>query len=141
VVQLSDWVEGSCQHRRLGKLRQNHLFGGKECYGSPMSNSQTNTGTVDVDGLRYNWQLQRDPQWSDNEGWKGMAISLLQRDTQRAALLEFPPPKRLLKGLPRGRLQLDDATISRGVRAALEAGWDPMSRGKPMVFTVDSEGN
>lgn len=70
-----------------------------------------------------------------------MSIFLLQREAQRAALLEFPPPKRLLKGLPPGRLQLDDATVSRGVRAALEAGWQPMSRGKPMVFTVDSEGN
>jgi hypothetical protein len=53
----------------------------------------------------------------------------------------IPPPKRLLKGLPRRRLQLDDATISRGVLGALEAGWEPMSRGKPMVSTVDSKGN
>jgi hypothetical protein len=106
-----------------------------------MSHSKTNTGTVDVDGLSYDWQLQREPHWSDDEGWKGMTISLLQKDGQRAALLEFPPPKRLLKGLPRGRLQLDDATVSRGVRSALGAGWEPMSRGKPMIFTVDSEGN
>ena len=106
-----------------------------------MSNSRSNTGTVDVDGLTYDWRFQREPQWSDDEGWKGMVISLLQRDAQREALLEFPAPKRLLKGLPRGRLQLDDATVSRGVRAALGAGWEPMSRGRPMVFTVDAEGN
>jgi len=106
-----------------------------------MSNSRSNTGTVDVDGLKYDWQLQREPQWSDDDGWKGMTVSLLQRDAQREALLEFPPPKRLLKGLQRGRLQLDDATVCRGVRAALMAGWEPMSRGKPMVFTVDAEGH
>lgn len=106
-----------------------------------MSNSRSNTGTVDVDGTRYDWQLQRAPQYSDAEGWKGMIISLYQQQAQREALLEFPPPKRLLKGLQRGRLQLDDATISRGVRAALAAGWEPMSRGKPMVFTVDSDGH
>ncbi|OYY70338.1 hypothetical protein [Sphingomonas sp. 28-63-12] len=106
-----------------------------------MANSRSNAGTVDLDGLKYDWQLQREPQWSDDDGWKGMTVSLLQRDTQRAALLEFPPPKRLLKGLQRGRLQLDDATVARGVRAALVAGWEPMSRGKPMVFTVDAEGN
>ncbi len=70
-----------------------------------------------------------------------MTIALLQRDAKREAWVEFPPPKRLLKGLPRGRIQLDDATISRCVRAALSAGWEPMSRGKPMVFTVDAEGN
>lgn len=105
-----------------------------------MSNARSNTGTVDVDGVKYDWHLQREPQWSDDDGWKGMTVSLLQQDTQRAAVLEFPPPKRLLKGLQRGRLQLDDATVCRGVRAALQAGWEPMSRGKPMVFTVDADG-
>ena len=106
-----------------------------------MANTKSNTGTVEVDGTRYDWHLQREPQHTDAEGWKGMTISLLQDDAKREALLEFPAPKRLLKGLPRGRLQIDDATISRGVRAALAAGWEPMSRGKPMVFTVNSEGN
>ncbi|MFZ2996907.1 hypothetical protein [Sphingobium sp.] len=97
--------------------------------------------SVDVDGLTYEWELRREPQWSDAEGWKGMTIALLQKDTQRAALLEFPPPKRLLKGLQRGRLQINDAIIARGIRSALLAGWEPESRGKPMVFTVDAEGN
>ncbi|MFD1950767.1 hypothetical protein ACFSGX_08305 [Sphingomonas arantia] len=106
-----------------------------------MSNNRSNTGTVDVDGLTYTWELQREPQWSDDEGWRGMAIRLLQKDTQREASIEFPAPKRLMKGLPRGRLQIDDATLSRGVRAALAAGWDPMSRGRPMLFMVDAEGN
>lgn len=70
-----------------------------------------------------------------------MTISLLQRDARREALVEFPPPKRLMKGLPPGRLQLDDGTITRCVRAALSAGWEPMTRGKPVTFVVDSEGN
>ena len=48
---------------------------------------------------------------------------------------------RLLKGMQRGRLQVSDATLARGIRAALEAGWDPTSRGKPMVFMVDADGN
>jgi hypothetical protein len=106
-----------------------------------MSHPRSNAGTVEVDGVAYDWQLSREPHLSDDEGWKGMTISLLQRDAKREALVEFPPPKRLLKGLPRGRLQLDEATITRCVRAALSAGWEPMSRGKPVVFTVDAEGN
>ena len=106
-----------------------------------MSNSRSTAGAVDVDGVTYDWCLRREPHLSDAEGWKGMTISLFQREAKREALLEFPPPKRLLKGLPHGRLQLDDATISRCARAALSAGWDPMSRGKPVVFTVDAEGN
>ncbi len=106
-----------------------------------MSKSRNSSGTVEVDGRKYDWELQREPQWSDDDGWKGMIVSLLQKNAKREALLEFPPPKRLLKGLQRGRLQLDDATVSRGVRAALGAGWEPMSRGKPMIFSVDAEAN
>ncbi|HJO65734.1 MAG TPA: hypothetical protein QF469_10360 [Sphingomonas sanguinis] len=106
-----------------------------------MAKSQSNTGTVNVDGDQYDWRLQREPHLSDDEGWKGMTISLVQQNTKREAWVEFPAPKRLLRGLPPGRLQLDDATISRCVRAALAAGWEPMSRGKPVVFTVDAEGN
>ncbi|KQN04053.1 hypothetical protein [Sphingomonas sp. Leaf25] len=106
-----------------------------------MSKSRSNAGTIEVDGVKYDWQLQREPHLSDDEGWKGMTIALVQRDAKREAWVEFPAPKRLLKGLPRGRLQLDDATISRCTRAALSAGWDPMSRGKPVVMMVDAEGN
>ncbi|MET3825481.1 MULTISPECIES: hypothetical protein [Sphingomonas] len=106
-----------------------------------MSNIRSNAGTVTVDGTLYDWRLEREPQWSDADGWKGMTISLLEQDCRREALMEFPAPKRLLKGLPRGRLQIDDPTVSRCVRAALVAGWEPTSRGKPMVFTVDAEGN
>jgi hypothetical protein len=100
-----------------------------------------NTNTINVDGSIYEWQLLREPQWSDDEGWKGITLSLQQKDMQRSALLEFPPPKRLLKGLPRGRIHISDALVTRGVRAALGAGWEPESRGRPVVFTVDAEGN
>lgn len=106
-----------------------------------MSKSQSNGGTVDVDGVTYDWRLHREPRESDDEGWKGMTIALLQQDAKREALVEFPPPKRLMKGLPPGRLQLDSATIARCVRAALSAGWEPTSRGKPVTFEVDAEGN
>lgn len=106
-----------------------------------MSKSQITAGTVNVDGIPYDWRLHSEPHLSDDEGWKGMTIALLQQDAKREAQVEFPVPKRLLKGLPRGRLQLDDATMSRCVRAALSAGWDPMSRGRPVVFVVDAEGN
>jgi len=106
-----------------------------------MSNTQNLAGIVDVDGLKYEWELRREPQWSDIDGWKGMTVALLQKDMQRGALLEFPPPQRLMKGLKRGRLQINDAIVARGVRAALSAGWEPETRGKPVVFMVDADGN
>ncbi|MDO6413718.1 hypothetical protein Q4F19_04915 [Sphingomonas sp. BIUV-7] len=106
-----------------------------------MSQNPRLAGIVDVDGASYEWEVRREPQWSETEGWQGMTIALLQQDSQRGALLEFPPPKRLLKGLQRGRLQVNDAILSRGIRAALLAGWEPASRGKTMWFSVDADGN
>ncbi|HWW57076.1 MAG TPA: hypothetical protein VN047_09310 [Sphingopyxis sp.] len=98
-------------------------------------------GTVQIDGVKYDWELLSEPQLSSSDGWKGMTVSLRQRDMPREAVLEFPTPKRLLKGLPKGRSHINDAIASRGVRAALSAGWDPASRGKPTVFMVDANGD
>lgn len=72
---------------------------------------------------------------------KGMTVALRRKHIQRGALLQFPPPKRLLKGVQRGRLQSGDAIVIRGIQAALHAGWESASRGKPMVFVVDADGN
>jgi hypothetical protein len=98
-------------------------------------------GTVEIDGVKYDWELLSEPQQSSSDGWRGMTVSLRQQDMSREAVLEFPTPKRLLKGLPKGRLHINDAIASRGVRAALAAGWDPTSRGKPTVFMVDVNGD
>ena len=106
-----------------------------------MTNIHRLAGTIDVDGHQYEWELRSEPQWGESDGWKGMTIALLQKHTKRGALLEFPPPKRLLKGMRPARLQVSDAVVSRGIRAALQAGWEPESRGKPMVFMVDADGN
>lgn len=106
-----------------------------------MTSTPKLSGIIDVDGIPSEWELRSEPQWSENHDWKGMTISLQRKHTQREALLEFPPPKRLIKGLPRGRLQISDAMVTRGIRAALGAGWEPESRGRPVVFMVDADGN
>lgn len=99
------------------------------------------TGTVDVDGVTYVWSLKREPQWSTADGWKGMAVELHRLDGERRAVLEFPMPKRALNGSPqRQRPQINGTILANGVRAALEAGWEPVSRGKTMAFEVDANG-
>ena len=74
------------------------------------------SGIVDVGGFQYEWELRSEPQWSEREGWKGMTVALLRKHTQRGALLEFPAPKRLMKGMQRGRLQIGDAIESGAFR-------------------------
>lgn len=106
-----------------------------------MSKIHKQSGLVTVGDSQYEWELRSEPQWAESEGWKGMTVALLRKHTQRGALLEFPPPKRLLKGMQRGRPQVSEAVVMRGIQAALDAGWEPESRGKPMVFMVDADGN
>ena len=98
-------------------------------------------GTVEIDGFKYDRELLSEPQLSSSDGWKDMTVSLRQRDMPREAVLAFPTPKRLLKGLPKGRSHINDAIVSRGVWTALSAGWDPAVRGKPMVFMGDANGD
>lgn len=38
------------------------------------------------------------------------------------------------------RPQVNQRIVENGVRAALAAGWEPSSRGKPVTFEVDAEG-
>lgn len=99
-------------------------------------------GTAEVDGLRYEWAVQREPQWCTVDGWKGMTIALRQCDAQREAVLEFPMPsaKRSKLQPQLRRPQVNQRIIENGIRAALTAGWEPASRGKPVVFEVDANG-
>jgi hypothetical protein len=98
--------------------------------------------TTEVDGLRYEWAVRREPQWCTVDGWKGMAITLRQRDAQREAVLEFPMPSaKRSKFQPQlRRPQINQQILENGTRAALAAGWEPTSRGKPVVFEVDAKG-
>jgi hypothetical protein len=97
------------------------------------------SGVVEIDGARYEWQLEREPQWCTADGWRGMTVSLRQIGKQREAVLEFPMPKSPLNGSPyRQRPQIGDAIAANGVRAALAAGWEPTSRGKPVIIIVDA---
>ena len=72
-----------------------------------------------------------------------MTITLRARDAQREALIEFPMPSaRRSKLQPQlRRPQINPRIIENGVRAALAAGWLPASRGKPVIFEVDADGN
>jgi hypothetical protein len=101
------------------------------------------SGAVEVDGLQYEWEVQREPQWCTVDGWKGMTLILRLRDAQREAILEFPmPPARRSKLQPQlRRPQVNPRIVENGIRAALAAGWDSASRGKAVVFKVDANGS
>ncbi|URW75180.1 hypothetical protein M9980_11575 [Sphingomonas donggukensis] len=98
-------------------------------------------GTIEVDGLKYEWALQREPQWCHADGWRGMTVSVRQANEQREAVLEFPMPRSGNGSPHRRRPQINDAIVANCVHAALKAGWEPSSRGKAQTFMVDASGS
>lgn len=105
-----------------------------------MLHTRDRSGAVEVDGQSYEWSVQREPQWCTADGWRGMTICIRQVSEQREALLEFPMPKSGNGSKQRRRPELNNAIVANGVRAALAAGWDPTSRGKPTTYMVDASG-
>lgn len=106
-----------------------------------MQNTTRDTsGTVEVDGDIYVWELRRQPRPLSGGLWEGMAVTLRHQDFQREAIIQFPPPLR-----PNGRPDVEKQFVNveyvrNAVAAAMEAGWNPTSRGKAVAFEVDAEG-
>ncbi|MGO4410707.1 MULTISPECIES: hypothetical protein [unclassified Brevundimonas] len=98
------------------------------------------SGTVEVDGDIYEWEIRRQPQPKAGGQWDGMAISLHLKDFKREAVIQFPMPMRAngRPDLEKQRVNVD--AVRNSVTAAIEAGWNPTSRGKAVVFDVDADG-
>ena len=93
--------------------------------------------SVEVDGHRLRWSLEREAQWTTNDGGKGMAFSvrLDGDDRHRELLLEFPYP-RWKPGARQDKERILPPRIAKAIRQAMEAGWDPQSRGRVFAFQV-----
>ena|SRR5436190_4155315 len=97
---------------------------------------------IEVAGEPYVWRLQRQPQWSsDTAKWRGMAIAVRHKEGQREAVLEFPPGQQPRFGAPHLQAsQIAPALVARAIASAIEAGWEPLSRGKTVAIVVDETG-
>lgn len=107
-------------------------------HGQPKRGKHTIEGLIVIDGNSLVWRLVSQPQWTTEDGYIGLRISVRADDTRhRELILEYPFPKGLTGvGLP----QLSQGpkfsvkTIEAGVRQAIATGWDPNSRGKALRF-------
>ena len=97
---------------------------------------------IEVDGAAYVWRVQRQPQWStDAAGWRGMAIAVRHVEGQREAVVEFPPAPAPRKGTPLIQPgQIPSNVVAKAIASAIEAGWEPLSRGKTVQIAVDAAG-
>jgi hypothetical protein len=97
---------------------------------------RTEPALVEVGGATYAWSVHREPQWCTIDGWKGLALEVAAQDASgRQLIIELPFQAKSHRSTPhRQRPNVARSEIERYIREALEAGWDPDSRGKPFVF-------
>ncbi len=107
-----------------------------------MAKKQSTELEIKVDGEIYLWKLQRQPRWSsESKGWEGMAIAVRHLEGQREAVIEFPPGKLPAYGALLKAANIDPKVVARSIQSAIEAGWDPLSRGKTVAIVVDATGS
>lgn len=105
-----------------------------------MQHTRDTSGTVEVDGETYEWEIRRQPQPKPGGKWDGMALSLRLKDHQREAVVQFPMPMRPNGRPDQEKQRINVEAVRNAVSSAIEAGWNPMSRGKAVVFDVDADG-
>jgi hypothetical protein len=99
---------------------------------------RTINGTADIADANLLWELISEPQWSNSgDGYKGLCISVRVADeARRELIIEYPFPKgKDGRHLPMPqRPTVTQTQVEKSIRAAVEAGWDPSSRGKAFVY-------
>lgn len=97
---------------------------------------------IELDGESYVWWLHRRPQWSsDPAETHGPAIGVRHKEGKREAVLEFPPGPRPKFGAPQMQAsQMSRDLVARAIASAIDAGWEPLSRGKTVIIVVDATG-
>lgn len=109
-------------------------------HGQKKRRKRTRAGLIDVDGDCLCWELISEPQWTTEDGLRGLRISVrLEDGHHRELLLEYPfPKKKCGVGVPQlpQRPQFSVKAIETAVLHAIAAGWNPNSRGKRFVFRV-----
>jgi hypothetical protein len=97
-------------------------------------------GLITVEGVSLFWRLISEPQWTTEDGYRGLRISVRAADGHhRELILEYPFPKKFNSiGIPKlpQRPKFSEKTVEADVRQAIAAGWDPVSRGRTLVVEL-----
>jgi hypothetical protein len=109
-------------------------------HGQKKRRKRTKDGLIEVADSKLRWELLSEPQWTSEDGYRGLRISVrTEEGRHRELILEHPFPR---KTTGNGALQIPQRPqfsvkqIEADVRRAIADGWDPESRGKTFVFHV-----
>jgi hypothetical protein len=107
-------------------------------HGQKKRRKRSMDGVLTLDGSTFLWCLLSEPQWTTEDGYRGLCFSVRAEDGQHRELaLQFPMPRKSTgNGMPQlpQRPNFSEQEIESGIRQALAAGWDPLSRGKIFRF-------
>jgi hypothetical protein len=111
------------------------------------------TGKVTVNGVVLNWEVRSEPQFNTTDGDVGMRLTIQaegvitarnplvpKKKAHRELILEYPFEKRQRKPsrFP-DRPKIDPMALTADISQAMEAGWEPLSRGRPFIFALFDE--
>jgi hypothetical protein len=90
-------------------------------------------GRLEVGGYPLRWTLKSEQIWSPKGDHIGLRLSVEREDqTHRELVLEYP----FQEGGRIARPDIDRDGLDRDIRRAMEAGWNPKSRGRPFLFQL-----
>jgi hypothetical protein len=94
------------------------------------------SGVLEVDGWPLRWTLKSEQIWDPKGDHVGLRLSVERSDeSRRELILEYP-----FREMPGGKIERPDPDphrIADDIRAAIEAGWKPKSRGRPFILMCD----
>jgi hypothetical protein len=95
-------------------------------------------GTVIVGKVEYEWSIHRPPRWTGGGVLLGWAILVKPTEgSRRELILEFSLERTRQGEMPQQqRFQISNRRLVECITNAMDAGWDPESRGKPFFFAA-----
>ena len=106
------------------------------------SEFEMKNGTVKLGKDEYEWSVHRQPRWTGTGEPLGLAILVKPTErSRRELILEFSGERTRHGAIAQPqRLRVPDRRLIECIQAAMDAGWDPESRGKPFFFAAGAVG-
>jgi hypothetical protein len=91
------------------------------------------SGKLEVGGYPLRWSLKSEQIWDPKGEHIGLRLSVEREDeSHRELVLEYP----FREGSRIERPDIDRDRLGQDIRRAMDAGWNPKSRGRPFHFQV-----
>jgi hypothetical protein len=104
---------------------------------------------IEVDGHVLRWSVRAEPVRSSTAGDIGLRLSVVRHDETRTRhgdlkawrelVLQYPFARQKHASRFPAKPKVDPEHLKKDIRLALDAGWEPHSRGRPFELVLDEE--